>query len=88
MFYVAALCVAGSNRIAPISQSNLPGIDAEFNYDFDFRIETVNVHRFVILRICDVTYAVEPCRAHATRIRHLPFRGSLDLRQRPLQVRN
>ena len=62
VLYVAATCLPRSNCVDALSKRNFSRSFVKFNYDFHFRIKSVHVKGFMILRIGDKSGPIRPYR--------------------------
>ncbi len=64
--HITALCVARANAVGPIGESDIP-IDADINDNFGLSRKTMNMTRFMVLRINFEQDISEAKRRHASK---------------------
>src|SRR5260370_11923192 len=64
--HINALCVARANAVGPIGESDIP-IDADINDNFGLSRKTMNLTRFMVLRINFEQNISEAKQHHASK---------------------
>src|SRR5258708_239187 len=64
--HITALCVARANAVGPIGESDIP-IAADINDNFGLSRKTMNMTRFIVLRINFEQDISEAKRRHASK---------------------